>query len=116
MGICLGYQLIARAFGGKNFKLKFGHRGGNHPVKDLSTGRIHITAQSHGYAIDPDTLPDGLEVTQINLNDGTVEGLRHRELPIFCIQYHSDASPGPLDNTYLFEDFMKMVKGGEIPP
>ena len=116
MGICLGNQLIARAFGGKNFKLKFGHRGGNHPVKDLSTGRIHITAQSHGYAIDPGTLPDGLEVTQINLNDGTVEGLRHRELPIFCIQYHSDASPGPLDNTYLFEDFMKMVKGGEIPP
>ncbi|MBL7126704.1 MAG: carbamoyl phosphate synthase small subunit, partial [Dehalococcoidales bacterium] len=115
MGICLGNQLIARAFGGKNFKLKFGHRGGNHPVKDLSTGRIHITAQSHGYAIDPGTLPDGLEVTQINLNDGTVEGLRHRELPIFCIQYHSDASPGPLDNTYLFEDFMKMVKGEKIP-
>jgi carbamoyl-phosphate synthase small subunit len=111
MGICLGNQIIARAFGGKNFKLKFGHRGGNHPVRDLATGRIHITAQNHGYAVDPDTLKDGLEVTQLNLNDGTVEGLRHRELPIFCIQYHSEASPGPLDNTYLFEEFMKMVRG-----
>ena len=111
MGICLGNQLIARAFGGSNFKLKFGHRGGNHPVKDLETGRVHITAQNHGYAVDPDTIKDsGLEVTRINLNDGTVEGLRHKELPIFSIQYHSEASPGPLDNTYLFEDFLKMVR------
>ncbi len=111
MGICLGNQLIACAFGGRNFKLKFGHRGGNHPVKDLETGRVHITAQNHGYAVDPETIKDsGLEVTQINLNDGTVEGLRHKELPIFSIQYHSEASPGPLDNTYLFEDFMKMVR------
>ncbi len=110
MGICLGNQLIARAFGGKNYKLKFGHRGGNHPVKDLQTGRVHITAQNHGYAVDPDTLRDGLEVTHINLNDGTVEGLRHRELPIFAIQYHSEASPGPLDNVYLFEQFMEMIK------
>jgi len=111
MGICLGNQLIARAFGGRNFKLKFGHRGANHPVRDLATGRIHITSQNHGYAVDPDTLKDGLEVTHINLNDGTVEGLHHKQLPIFAIQYHSEASPGPLDNIYLFEKFMGMMKG-----
>ncbi len=113
MGICLGNQLIARAFGARTFKLKFGHRGGNHPVRDLETGRIHITAQNHGYAVDPDSLKGGLEVTQINLNDGTVEGLRHQELPIFCIQYHSEASPGPLDNTHLFENFLEMVREGK---
>jgi carbamoyl-phosphate synthase small subunit len=110
MGICLGNQLIARAFGGKNFKLKFGHRGANHPVRELATGRIHITAQNHGYAVDPDTIGKELEVTHINLNDGTVEGLKHKKLPIFAIQYHSEASPGPLDNTYLFDQFMEMIK------
>jgi carbamoyl-phosphate synthase small subunit len=110
MGICLGNQLIARAFGASTFKLKFGHRGGNHPVKDLTTGRVHITAQNHGYAVDPDTVGSELEITHINLNDGTVEGLRHRELPIFSIQYHSEASPGPLDNTYLFEKFIEMIR------
>jgi len=110
MGICLGNQLLARAFGGKNFKLKFGHRGANHPVKDLTTGRVYITAQNHGYAVDSETLKDGLEVTHINLNDNTVEGLRHRELPIFAIQYHSEASPGPWDSTYLFEQFIGLMK------
>jgi carbamoyl-phosphate synthase small subunit len=113
MGICLGNQLIARAFGAKTFKMKFGHRGGNHPVRDLATGRVYITAQNHGYAVDPDSLKDGLEVTYINVNDGTVEGLRHKELPVFCIQYHSEASPGPWDSTYLFRDFLEMVRKGK---
>jgi carbamoyl-phosphate synthase small subunit len=111
MGICLGHQLIGTALGAKTFKLKFGHRGGNHPVRDLATSRVYITAQNHGYAIDADTLKAGLEVSHINLNDGTVEGLRHRDLPILCIQYHSEASPGPLDNMYLFERFLETVRG-----
>jgi carbamoyl-phosphate synthase small subunit len=110
MGICLGTQLLAHAFGGKTFKLKFGHRGANHPVKDLSTNRVYITAQNHGYAVDADSLRNGLEVSHINVNDGTVEGLRHRKLPIMSIQYHSEASPGPRDNMYLFERFLEMVK------
>jgi carbamoyl-phosphate synthase small subunit len=110
MGICLGEQLIGRAFGASTFKLKFGHRGGNHPVRDVKTGKVCIAAQNHGYAVDADTLKGGLEVSHINLNDGTVEGLRHSELPIMSIQYHSEASPGPLDSLYLFDEFLAMVR------
>jgi len=110
MGICLGHQIIARALGAETFKLKFGHRGGNHPVKDLADGRVYITAQNHGYAVSPDKLPSGLEVSHINLNDQTVEGFRHKSLPLFTIQYHSEASPGPRDNEYLFDQFIEMVE------
>ena len=109
MGICLGHQIVARALGAETFKLKFGHRGGNHPVRDLTTGRVYITAQNHGYAVKADSLPPGLEVSHINLNDDTVEGLTHRELPVFTIQYHSEASPGPRDNEYLFDRFLQMM-------
>ena len=126
MGICLGHQILARALGADTFKLKFGHRGANHPVKDLDTGRVYITSQNHGYAVEPGSLPPDLEVTHVNLNDGTVEGLRHRELPILTIQYHSEASPGPRDNEYLFDRFLSMVdeagphqkqrKGSATPP
>ncbi len=114
LGICLGNQMIGRAFGGKTFKLKFGHRGANHPVKDLATGRVYITAQNHGYAIDPDTLPPELEVSHVNLNDNTVEGLCHKSMPIMTIQYHSEASPGPLDNEYIFDSFLEMVRDSDV--
>ena len=110
MGICLGNQLIGCAFGGHTFKLPFGHRGANHPVKDLETGRVVITSQNHGYALAPDGFDDpDLEVWQINLNDGTVEGLRHKTLPVFSIQYHPEASPGPSDSQGYFARFLQMI-------
>ena len=110
-GICLGHQLLALALGGKTFKLKFGHRGGNHPVKNLLTGRIEITSQNHGFAVDPETLdPRCCEITHLNLNDQTNEGFRHRDIPVFSVQYHPEASPGPHDSDYLFRDFVTMMK------
>ena len=111
-GICLGHQILSIALGAKTFKLKFGHHGANHPVMNLGTRRIEITSQNHGFAVDPDTLPSHLELTHVNLNDQTVEGFRHRELPIFCVQYHPEASPGPHDSDYLFQDFIAAMNGG----
>jgi carbamoyl-phosphate synthase small subunit len=110
-GICLGHQILGLAMGGSTFKLKFGHRGGNHPVKKLSTGKIEITSQNHGFAVDPASLPEDVEVTHLNLYDGTVEGLRHKTQPVFCVQYHPEASPGPHDADYLFDDFITLIEG-----
>jgi carbamoyl-phosphate synthase small subunit len=108
-GICLGHQILGLAMGGRTFKLKFGHRGANHPVKKLRTGRIEITSQNHGFAVDPSSLPEDVEITHTNLYDGTVEGLRHREHPVFSVQYHPEASPGPHDADYLFSDFIQLI-------
>jgi carbamoyl-phosphate synthase small subunit len=117
-GICLGHQMVTHALGGNTYKLKFGHRGGNQPVKNLETGKVSITAQNHGFATDPKSIESrGAKVTEINLNDGTVEGLRHKELPVFSVQYHPEAAPGPNDADPLFVDFYKMVearKAGKI--
>jgi carbamoyl-phosphate synthase small subunit len=110
-GICLGHQLVGLALGGKTYKLKFGHHGGNHPVKQLLTGKVEITAHNHNFAVDPDSLPESeVEKTHIDLNDGTLEGLRHRNLPLFSVQYHPEASPGPHDSYYLFKDFTRMME------
>src|SRR2546421_1453559 len=109
-GICLGHQILGQAFGGKTFKLKFGHRGGNQPVKDLASGRVEITSQNHGFAVDPSSLPGDVQVDRINLNDQTVEGMRHKTKPIFCVQYHPEASPGPHDSTPLFAQFRAMIQ------
>jgi carbamoyl-phosphate synthase small subunit len=109
-GICLGHQLLALSFGAKTYKLKFGHRGGNQPVKDLTTGKVEITCQNHGFAVDQSTMPANLELTHVNLNDNSVEGFRHKELPVFCVQYHPEASPGPHDSRYLFERFSQLIE------
>jgi carbamoyl-phosphate synthase small subunit len=109
-GICLGHQILGLAVGGTTYKLKFGHRGANHPVKKLATGKVEITSQNHGFAVDPTSLPDDVEVTHLNLYDGTVEGLRHRRHPMFCVQYHPEASPGPHDADYLFDDFLQLIE------
>jgi carbamoyl-phosphate synthase small subunit len=108
--ICLGHQILGHAFGGKTFKLKVGHRGGNQPVQDLRTGAVTITSQNHGFAVDPDSLPSNVEVTHLNLNDQTVEGLRHREAPVFSVQYHPEAAPGPNDARYFFKDFAQLIE------
>jgi carbamoyl-phosphate synthase small subunit len=108
-GICLGHQVLGFAFGGRTFKLKFGHRGGNQPVKDLRSGRIAITSQNHGFAVEAESLPKNVEVTHVNLNDGTVEGMRHKELPIFSVQYHPEAAPGPHDASYFFDQFAELI-------
>jgi carbamoyl-phosphate synthase small subunit len=105
-GICLGHQVLSLAMGGETYKLKFGHRGANHPVKQLDTGQVEITSQNHGFAVNPESLPEDVAVTHVNLYDGTVEGLRHKEQPVFCVQYHPEASPGPHDADYLFRQFL----------
>ena len=109
-GICLGHQILGLAYGGSTFKLKFGHRGGNQPVKDLQTGKVEITSQNHGFCVDPDSLPDTVEVTHINLNDNSLEGMRHTEFPAFSVQYHPEHAPGPHDAIYLFDRFIEMIK------
>lgn len=108
-GICLGHQILGYALGGKTFKLKFGHRGGNQPVKDLLTGKVSITSQNHGFAVDAETLPNDVEVTHVNLNDNTVEGLRSKSMPVFSVQYHPEAAPGPHDAEYFFDNFAKLI-------
>lgn len=113
-GICLGHQILGLALGGKTYKLKFGHRGANQPVKDLNTGRVEITSQNHGFAVDPKSVSSDVEIDRINLNDNTVEGMRHKKKPVFCVQYHPEASPGPHDSTPLFAQFRKLIETGKL--
>ena len=109
-GICLGHQILGLALGGKTYKLKFGHRGANHPVLNKVTDKVEITSHNHGFAVDPDSLNlNELEITHTNLNDETLEGFRHRSHPVFCVQYHPEAAPGPHDSHYLFDDFVKLM-------
>ena len=110
-GICLGHQILSIVLGARTHKMPFGHHGANHPVRDLTTGRIEITSQNHSFAVDPATLPAHLELTHVNLNDQTVEGMRHRTLPVFSVQYHPEAAPGPLDSSHLFQRFRALVAG-----
>lgn len=114
MGICMGHQLIGQALGGKTFKLKFGHHGGNHPVRHIPTGRVEISSQNHNYAVDPATLPEGVQVTHINLNDGTCAGLSYPALNVMSIQYHPESSPGPHDSDQVFYDFIKMMEAKKV--
>ena len=109
-GICLGHQVLGLAMGARTYKLKFGHRGANHPVKNLATGQVEITSQNHGFAIEPDSVPEDVVVTHVNLYDQTIEGLRHRSRPVFCVQYHPEASPGPHDADYLFSEFVRAME------
>ena len=110
-GICLGHQILIHAMGGETYKLRFGHHGGNQPVMDLKTRKVEITAQNHGFAVDDNSMMKDVEVTSINLNDNTIEGIRHKKLPLFSVQYHPEAAPGPHDSDYLFQEFLELMKG-----
>ena len=109
-GICLGHQILGQAFGGETYKLKFGHRGGNQPIKDLTTGKIEIASHNHGFAVEAGSLPESVEVTHVNLNDNTVAGLKHKRLPVFSVQYHPESAPGPHDSEYLFRRFIELME------
>ena len=116
MGICLGHQLLSLACGAKTARLKFGHHGCNHPVKNLATGKVEITSQNHNFAVVPESVPECLEVTHVNLNDGSIEGVRHKTLPAFSVQYHPESCPGPHDSQHLFDEFRRMVESNRMQP